>query len=505
MKRSFWTIGALAILVAHPAFAQVVPVQPQPAAKPPTSGAPAPKAPVAPAPAGDATAAGPGASSASASTLPTGPQTLPAEDQLDDPMLRAIEEPPHVLSDWREALEHVRNRSTNYLIALSQVEAARGQSQMALANSLPKLDANAGISHQLLPGRAPNPFVGGETSQPYPNPRWQAGLSLSIPVVSARNWYDYATSKAQIEQRSIQAEDAQRLIIGGLAEAMVTVITAERLGEVTRVNLSAALSTLRLNERRATLGAGSSIDVLRAKQEVERSRAQVVEADETVRKSREALGTALGYSDAWGLPKNIRLDQLRQDARDTCRGSTDVKDRADVRASAAGAAIAQRNVKAVGYSFLPTIDAQSSLDYFPNELQSANRKHVSWTIGASLTWHLYDGGRRYGEKALNSALYEQSRQQSIQVERDATLQVRQSVRGVSVAKQSLDVAFASQEIAEANADLARAKFLNGTGSSFDLVDTQRAARQTKLDVTVKEFELLRAEIIAYLALASCEI
>src|SRR6187551_2871088 len=151
MKRSFWTIGALAILVAHPAFAQVVPVQPQPAAKPPTSGAPAPKGPAAPAQAGDSTAEGPRAPSSSASTLPSGPQTLPPEDQLDDPMLVAIEEPTHVLADWREALEHVRNRSTNYLIALSQVEAARGQSQMALANSLPKLEANAGISHQLLP------------------------------------------------------------------------------------------------------------------------------------------------------------------------------------------------------------------------------------------------------------------------------------------------------------------------------------------------------------------
>ena len=376
---------------------------------------------------------------------------------------------------------------------------------MILANSLPKLIGDASISYEILENNDFNPFLQRNTPQPYPNPRWQAGLTLNVPLLSARNWYDYGTSKDQITQRQYQADDAQRLIIGGLAQAMVSVITAERLAEVTRVNLSAALSTLDLNQRRAELGAGNAIDVLRARQEVERSRAQVVEANESVRKAREALGLALGDSEPWGITADVKLDELRNDARDTCKTSSQVKDRADVRAAAAGAAIAERNDKAVSLSFLPTIDARSSLTYVPNELQSANRKHVSWSIGATLTWHLYDGGLRYGEKTLNSALYEQSRQQSLQTERDATNEVRQAIRSVDVAKQSLDVAMSSSQIAADNADLARAKFLNGTGSSFDLVDTQRAARQTKLDVTVKEYELLRAEIIAFLALASCEI
>ena len=199
------------------------------------------------------------------------------------------------------------------------------------------------------------------------------------------------------------------------------------------------------------------------------------------------------------------MDDLRKDARKTCNASGKVEVRADVRAAAAGAAIAERNVKSVNFAFLPTSDGKSALTYYPNELQSPNRKQVAWSIGATLTWHLYDGGFRYGEKQKNTGLWEQSKQQHLQVERDATIEVRQAVRGVSVAQKSLDVASQSQTIAEDNAGLARAKFLNGSGSSFDLVDTQRAARQTKLDVTVKEFELLRAEIIAFLALATCEI
>jgi outer membrane protein TolC len=197
------------------------------------------------------------------------------------------------------------------------------------------------------------------------------------------------------------------------------------------------------------------------------------------------------------------MDQLRQDARDTCDVGTDPTDRADVRAAAAGAAIAERNVNSVMYSFLPTIDFLSTLNH--SSVETFSSPQTTWTIGGALTWHLYDGGQRYGEKQLNEALLEQRRQDSIDAERNARLEVTQATRGVRVARDSLQIAEQSRQIAQDNAKLARAKFINGSGTSFDMVDTQRTAREAELDVTVKEFDLLRAEIIAFLALASCDL
>src|SRR5690606_8258754 len=260
-----------------------------------------------------------------------------------------------------------------------------------------------------------------------PNPARpiRVGANARVPILSVRNWYDYATSKKQVEQAKITLEDAERLIIGGLAESIVTVVTAERLSEVTRVNLSAALSTLELNRRRARLGSGSALDVLRAKQEVTRSRAQVVEADETLREAREGLGMALGYSEAWGVTPDLKMDQLRQDARDTCEQGSDIKDRADVRAALAGAAIAERNVNSVMYSHLPLVDLTSSFNHSNSASPQPNSVIwvSTWTIGAALTWHLYEGGLRTGEKRQNEAYLQQSQQTTIEVERQAELQV----------------------------------------------------------------------------------
>lgn len=432
----------------------------------------------------------------------------PETFEINDPMLAPVPPPDRIIQDWRDALEMVKNQSSDYLLAQANIEAALGRSRMALAGALPQLTGTATYGYHLLTSeveRGTNPLTGEPIVQTIPNPREALNLggSLRIPILAARTWYDYATSRRSVEQAEITRDDAQRLIVAGLAESMVTVVTNERLAEVTRVNLAAALSTLGLNQRREQLGAGSAVDVLRSRQEVAQSRAQVVSSDEALRQSREALGQALGLSEAVGLTPEIKLDQLRADARATCKENTDPLDRADVRAAAAGAAIAERNVRSVLFDHIPTIDFVSNINHTTNA--SIAFVPTTWTIGAALTWRLYDGGLRYGEKRLNRALLTQAQENTRQAERLARIQAVQATRGVSVAQASLSIAEESQKIALDNAQLAKAKFINGSGTSFDMVDTQSTARQAQLDVTVKEFELLRAEIIAFLALASCDL
>jgi outer membrane protein TolC len=230
-----------------------------------------------------------------------------------------------------------------------------------------------------------------------------------------------------------------------------------------------------------------------------------VEADEALRKSRESLGFALGSSDAWGVNPQIKLDTLRADARATCAQGETIEQRPDILAAVEGEEIARRNVKAVTFDYLPTLSAETILTYTTNELQTANRKNITWTIGAMFSWHIFDGGLRSGERRQNQGVYEQQSQQAQKSRLSAQLEVTQSYRGVNVAKSSLEIAKTKRDVAMSSAKLSRIKFVNGTGSSFDLVDTQSTARQSELDVTVKEFELLQAEIAAFLALASCEI
>ena len=70
---------------------------------------------------------------------------------------------------------------------------------------------------------------------------------------------------------------------------------------------------------------------------------------------------------------------------------------------------------------------------------------------------------------------------------------------------TLAVAAKTRELAAETARLTKVSYVNGSATSFDLVDTARRLREAELDYTIKEFNVLRAKIAALLALSTCDV
>ncbi len=468
-----------------------------------------------PAPAAPAAAPVPAAPGAA----PVGPPTTVAEPtlpQITDDMLAPVPPATNVLSTWREAIKLLRDNSSTLRSLRAQQDIASAQSRQALAGVLPTLSADAGITHHLLKGErdyyavTPPAMAGGipgvafgTATAPDPATSWQAGLNLRVPLLNLDSWHRRGTAEAQIEVAKLNTKAAERLQVAAVADAVVTAVTAERLAEVSRVSLESALSTLDLNKRRAELGAASVIDVLRVEQEVSLTRSQVVAANDGVLRAREVLGAALGSSEPYGVTPNIRLDALAADARATCRPA-DVLARADVKAAEAQVNVARRNESEVSKTYWPTVDAVSSLTYWSPE-SGINNEHVTWSVGGVLSWTLYDGGLRYGTREQRTAEARVVSEQLNETKRQARLEVTQAMRAVKSSEATLVVAARTREIAAETARLSKVAYLNGSGTSFDLVDNARRLREAELDYTIKEFDVLRAKIAALLALASCDV
>jgi outer membrane protein TolC len=413
-------------------------------------------------------------------------------------MLEPAPPPARVLRTWQEALVLLRQSSTGLRTSRARVARAEAQARVALSPALPSLDANAVINHDLLRKRIAGVRL------PDPATTYGAGLALSVPMLNRAAWFNRGTALDSIENARLSALDIERQEVALVANSIVTVVTAERLAEVSRVSLRSALSTLDLNRRRAELGASSTIDVLRAEQEASLSRGQVVSADEALFRAREDLGLALGSSEAYGVEPDIRLDALAADARASCRVETDVRSRPDVRAAQSALQVSERGVRAVNFDYWPTVDAVSNLDYKSEGLDPYDRR-VTWTIGAVLNWSLYEGGARSATSRVRSAEADVARAQLTDTERRARLEVTQAFRSVKTAEANQTIARKTRDIASENARLSRVAFLNGSGTSFDLVDTARQLREAELDLAIKEFEVLRARIAAFLALATCRV
>lgn len=416
-------------------------------------------------------------------------------------MLSPVPPPAHILNDWREALRLVRSRSTSLRQAALTVSSAAAQAELAATRYHPTLRATGQLNHPLL-----SPGAGASNLGFFQNYQttWRGNVNLRQPIVNFQAWYDADTAELNVEASKLSAQDAERRVLAGVADTIVAVVTAERLAEVSRVALYSSLSTLELTERRSKLGAASAVDVLRAQQEVTLNRQKIINADEGVERAREALGMALGFPEPWGVSPNIKLDELAVDAARVCKPVTITNERSDIKALQKQQAVAERSVQSVDLQLAPTLDFTSDFTYseptFPQGV-----KPTQWVIGALLTVPLYDGGVRSAQRWQQQTQVLNTQNQIEQRSREVAVEMRQAQRAIDVAKRNYTVSVELQRVAKETARLSQLSFLNGRGTSFELVEAARRSQEADLDLAVKEFELVRAQLLAHLVLANCSL
>lgn len=442
---------------------------------------------------------------------PVAPATAVAEPTMptvNDPMLAPVALPARRLHRWEEALSFIKARSTDLRTAEVEIARAEAQWRQALAGALPSLNANGAITHQLItnetlqPTRNPDGTIGlAPVQSPFPNAA-NASLTLVQPLLATRPWYAMGTAKQQETVARFNVEDVKRQIALRVANAMVAVVTAERLAELNRVGLRNALERLELTERRANLGAATGLDVVRAKQDVETARTTLVTGDESLRQSREALGLALGIPEAVGVAPDVRIDGLEQAAMATCNPSQKLEDRPDVASAGASIALAERGRGDAKRQFLPTINFQSTLS--TTSINTGAAPATTWNIQGVLQIPIWDGGARYAALRTSDVEIERAAQRLEAVKRQATIEVTQARRAVDVATQSREVAEKSRDLAKETDRLVRTAYQEGRGTSLELVTAATTLRQAEITLALREFDVVKARVAAVIALSVCK-
>ncbi len=455
-----------------------------------------------------------------AKSEPAAAVVLPPAPTIDDPMLAPMPPAPRLIATWEETLELIRTRSTDLRTAYDEILRAEGQVRTALAATLLTVNATATYQHllagssNLIPTSAGTiPGLSAMESEAFekalagigvaPTDQMILGATATQPIIAFEAWHNYGITKLNVDAARLSYEDMKRTIALSVANDLIAVITAERVAELNRVGTRSALERLDLARRKNNLGGATRLDVIRAQQDVETARATLVTGDESLREAREALGLALGLPNEVGVTRDLNLDGLVKDALDTCKEADSVEDRADVAAARTRLLVAKRKVDDVYYLFLPTVSAQSTASWDAPIPSSAASTVSSWNIGAVLTVPLWDGGVRYGSLRQTRALEDEALQTLESTRRQALIQVAQARRSVNVAEASEMVAKNARVLAAENDRLTRTGYIEGQGTSLELVTAAAALREAEITLALRQFDLVKARVTAILALANC--
>jgi outer membrane protein TolC len=430
--------------------------------------------------------------------------TLPPPPPVSDPMLAPAPPAKRVLSSWQEALTYLRQRSTDLRIVLDQVLQAEAQTRIALAQYLPSIQGTGAYTHSFVTKSGGTTVFGGAVIQSPTVPpldAWSGNVQVQQTLINVQQFDQISINELGEDAAKLSVDDEKRTLALSLANQIVSVVTAERSAEINRVGLKVALEQLEITKRKQSLGAANGLDVVRAEQNAANARATLVTGDETLREAREALGLALGVPQEVGVPPGIDMAGLTQSAIASCKVVNDVEGRADIAAARTKLEVAKRNLQNVWYTFLPTLNAQSTVA--ATSPASTTYPNPTWNLQGILSIPLWDGGVRYGNLRNARAAEDIAAQQLEALRRQAVIQVEQAQRQLEVAQTSDKVATEQRDLAAQNDVMTQTAYMAGQGTSLELVTASEAHRQAELNLALADFNVVKARILAVLALATC--
>jgi outer membrane protein TolC len=417
-------------------------------------------------------------------------------------MLAPVPPPARLVGSWQEALSFLRVRSTDLRITLDQVLQAEAQTRSAMAAYLPSITATGTATHNILTKETPAQPPGSGPTTITPTPDYLSGnVQAQQAIVNLPAFDRISIDELGEDAARLSVEAEKRVLALSVASDIVAVVTAERSAEINRVGLRVALEQVEIATRKHSEGIATGLDVVRAKQNAANARATLVTGDEVLRETREALGLALGLPEEVGVTPNVSLDGVVEGAVGSCRAVPNVDDRPDVAQARKNLEVAKRNLRNVWFQFLPTLTAQSTLASTGQPVYSSLA--TTWNIQAVLSVPIWDGGARYGSLRYARAAEDIAAQTLEALRRQALVQVQQAQRQFVVAAASYGVAKEQRDLAAQNEQMTQAAYTAGQGTSLELVTASEAHRQAELNLALQEFGVVKARLVAALALATC--
>ena len=365
-----------------------------------------------------------------------------------------------------DAVSKALSRNPTYetaVLEIRRVEAVRREVQ---ASWMPTLTGN-GVYTRLDSAR----IEGGAVV--LPRDSLNGNLLLTVPILVPRQWANASEAKDNLEAQRASTQEIRRQIALATGHAYLGVYAQKLVIEVDERAAETAKKHYDYAHKRFAGGVGTSLDEVRAAQEVASDTALVQQAYSSLASAEEALGTIVGVDG----PLDTSEDPALGDTPTLAAGLDDASHRSDVIAAERHRRAAE-HVKSHDYTdFLPFLSGVAE-----GFLQTPGTPTVpssGYQLELILTLPLYDGGLRYGQAREREALAEEARVGQDAQLRQARSDVRAAFEALRRADDSLKSSRDAARLARQALDLANLAYTAGATSDLEVIDAERAARDAE--------------------------
>lgn len=308
---------------------------------------------------------------------------------------------------------------------------------------------------------------------------------------------------ATIEATEYGRRDVLVTLLGDVARNYIDLRGAQRRLAVARANVKTQQDSLELTRVRFDAGLASDLDVARAEAQVNATAAQIPNLESATKEAAYSLDLLLGLAPGalWHeLEKELAIPNLPPEIlvglpSDLLRRRPDIRV-AERRLAAATAQVGSAVADLFPKFFLTGLAGMESIS--AGEWFTAGSRY--WSIGPTIRWPIFDGGRIRANIEIRSAQQEQALNQYEKTVLAALGDVEKSLVNYSqeqVRYRSLNDAVAANRRAVA---MAQELYVRGLNDYLNVLDTQRALYVTETELAQSEATMASNLVALYKAL-----
>jgi NodT family efflux transporter outer membrane factor (OMF) lipoprotein len=362
----------------------------------------------------------------------------------------------------------------NLQVAAAHLEQARAQLTISTAAQLPEANLQVGAGRGKTSADRPLAAYD-EPNQSVVQNNFQVGVAVNYEAdLFGRVRRSVESARATAEQASADFENVRLMLLAELASDYFNLRESDAEIKVLREGVAAQEKALQFITARHDLGLASGLDLAQQQAILDASRTQLELLENQRVQFEHALATMTG-TPAPTFKLAPAITPLAPPAVPSGLPSDVLQRRPDVASAERAMAAANANIGVAKAAYFPTILLQPGGGWDSNQMSNLfNAPSIMWSLGASLTQTLFDGGRT----SAGVKIAEQSYKAAVAGYRQSVLvamqEVEDGVSGMAVLGRAGKQAEASVHSAQRVLDLADDRYTGGLATYLDVITAQQA-------------------------------
>ncbi|WP_203296074.1 TolC family protein [Luteirhabdus pelagi] len=384
-----------------------------------------------------------------------------------------------------EVLEKVSEQNLQLRIAAAESTMAQGDYQQTNAVFLPNITAShtgitttnplmafgSKLNQEVLTQADFNPAL---LNDPDRIDNFATRIEVQQPLVNMDGIFQRKAAKAKWNAAQFQTQRTSQYLELEVAKAYMQLQLAYKNVSVLETTLKAAEENLRLANNSYEQGYLQQSDVLAVEVRVNDVRNQLQYAESGVANASDYLFLLMN-EDSEGL---LQPSDSLTVAKTVEVVTTLSENRADVQAMEEATEAYRQKYTADKMTFLPRLNAFGSYELYDDEIFQADAN--GYVVGASLSWDLFQGSKRFGATKKSKAEWQKSQFELEQYKAKSNLELKKAKRMYQDAKNNLQLAEKAVAQSKEALRIRKNRFEEGLEKTTDLLRAETQVSQKQL-------------------------